>query len=162
MTKYEKTRTPPHARAGGKTGPVPPSPARRRFDAGKPVCERRGRNLEAFSIPTQLPAEVRAAIDRLPQGVEPDRHPRRKDLRRLPLVTIDGATARDFDDAVFAEPRGNGWRLVVAIADVAHYVEAGQALDQEAWRRGTSVYLPDRVIPSCPRRWRIIFCSCAR
>ena len=115
--------------------------------------------LEAFSIPTQWPAEVRAAIDRLPQRVEPDRHPRRKDLRRLPLVTIDGETARDFDDAVFAEPRGNGWRLVVAIADVAHYVEAGKALDQEAWRRGTSVYLPDRVVPMLPEALSNHLCS---
>ena len=98
-------------------------------------------------------------MSRLPQRIDPDRFPQRKDLRRLPLVTIDGETARDFDDAVFAEAGGNGWRLVVAIADVAHYVEAGTALDDEAWKRGTSVYLPDRVVPMLPEALSNHLCS---
>ena len=83
----------------------------------------------------------------------------RTDLRGLPLVTIDGITARDFDDAVFCERRGENWRLVVAIADVAWYVRPGSALDQEARRRGTSVYFPDRVVPMLPEALSNGLCS---
>lgn len=84
----------------------------------------------------------------------------RRDLRDLPLVTIDGADARDFDDAVFAEPRPRGgWRLVVAIADVAHYVAPGSALDRDARERGNSVYLPDRVVPMLPQALSNGICS---
>ncbi len=71
-------------------------------------------------------------------------------MRKLPLVTIDGETARDFDDAVYCEPRGKGFRLIVAIADVSHYVAHGDALDREALNRGNSVYFPRRVIPMLP------------
>lgn len=79
----------------------------------------------------------------------------REDLRSVPLVTIDGNDSRDFDDAVWAEPdpdpkNKGGWHIIVAIADVAHYVRPGSALDQEAYSRGTSVYFPDRVIPMLP------------
>jgi ribonuclease R len=72
------------------------------------------------------------------------------DLRKTPLLTIDGADARDFDDAVYCEPKKNGWRLLVAIADVSAYVEKGTALDNEAVERGTSVYFPNNVIPMLP------------
>ena len=76
---------------------------------------------------------------------------KREDLRKVPLVTIDGADARDFDDAVFAEKQDNGeYHLIVAIADVAHYVRYGSALDKEAVKRGNSTYFPDRVVPMLP------------
>lgn len=74
----------------------------------------------------------------------------RLDVRDIPFVTIDGANARDFDDAIWAAPDGDGFRLLVAIADVAHYVTPDSALDREARRRGNSIYLPDRVIPMLP------------
>jgi len=83
----------------------------------------------------------------------------RTDLRDIPLVTIDGADARDFDDAVFAEPTKDGFHLVVAIADVAHYVKPDSALDHDAYTRGNSVYFPDRVIPMLPERLSNGLCS---
>ena len=83
----------------------------------------------------------------------------RRDLRDLPLVTIDGEDARDFDDAVYCEPRGNDWRLLVAIADVSHYVGAGSALDEAARERGNSVYFPRRVIPMLPEILSNELCS---
>ncbi len=84
---------------------------------------------------------------------------RRTDLRDIPLVTIDGEDARDFDDAVYAEPDGTGFRLIVAIADVAHYVRPGSALDHAAWSRGNSVYFPDRVVPMLPEPLSNGWCS---
>jgi ribonuclease R len=84
---------------------------------------------------------------------------RRTDLRDLPLVTIDGEDARDFDDAVFAEATASGFRLVVAIADVAHYVRPGAALDHAARSRGNSVYFPDRVVPMLPEALSNHWCS---
>ncbi len=83
----------------------------------------------------------------------------REDLRALPLITIDGADARDFDDAVFAESIGDGFRLIVAIADVAHYVRPGSALDHAARLRGNSVYFPDRVVPMLPEALSNGWCS---
>ncbi len=83
----------------------------------------------------------------------------RRDLRDLPLVTIDGETARDFDDAVYCEPQGKGFRLVVAIADVSHYVEHGDALDHTGRQRGNSVYFPRRVIPMLPEALSNGICS---
>src|SRR5690606_35822686 len=81
------------------------------------------------------------------------------DLRGVPLVTIDGEDARDFDDAVYCEPAANGWRLLVAIADVAHYVQPGTALDAEASKRATSVYFPRSVVPMLPEQLSNGLCS---
>src|SRR5690606_9997597 len=74
----------------------------------------------------------------------------RRDIRKLPLVTIDGEDARDFDDAVFCEQDGKGFRLIVAIADVSHYVRPGTPLDEHAELRATSVYFPGFVVPMLP------------
>lgn len=112
----------------------------------------------------QLPIEFpQAALDQaraFGDEIDPDIASRRKDLRELPLITIDGADARDFDDAVYAEARADGgFRLIVAIADVAEYVQPGSALDDEAQLRGTSVYFPDRVIPMLPEALSNGLCS---
>nr|WP_228530883.1 MULTISPECIES: ribonuclease R [Myxococcaceae] len=109
----------------------------------------------------EFPSEVMDEADRVPLKVSEAeaRGEDRRDLRKLPLITIDGEDARDFDDAVYAEPRGDGWRLVVAIADVTHYVRERTPLDVEALHRATSVYLPDRVLPMLPERLSNGICS---
>ncbi|HUL65957.1 MAG TPA: ribonuclease R [Burkholderiaceae bacterium] len=115
-----------------------------------------------FSVPHEFPAEVLADAARLPDSVSPKDRKGRVDLRDIPLVTIDGEDARDFDDAVYCEPIGPGrrkWRLIVAIADVDHYVGTGAALDAEAQRRSTSVYFPRRVIPMLPEKLSNGLCS---
>ncbi|RYG08318.1 MAG: VacB/RNase II family 3'-5' exoribonuclease, partial [Burkholderiales bacterium] len=99
----------------------------------------------------------------LPDKVRPQDKKHRVDLTDVPLVTIDGEDARDFDDAVYCEPakvgRGKGWRLLVAIADVSHYVETGSAIDIDAYDRATSVYFPRRVIPMLPEKLSNGLCS---
>lgn len=115
--------------------------------------------LEMFGLPTHWPADVRRAAHEWGDEVRAADHGDRVDLRSMPLVTIDGADARDFDDAVYAEPAGSGWRLVVAIADVSHYVRPHDALDLEAGRRGTSAYFPDRVVPMLPEQLSNGLCS---
>jgi ribonuclease R len=115
--------------------------------------------VRTFGIPHQWPDEVRSAAAAFGSKLRPrDKH-QREDLRKLPLVTIDGADARDFDDAVYAERTRKGWRLVVAIADVSHYVKPGSPLDEEARRRGTSVYFPRRVVPMLPEALSNGLCS---
>ena len=106
-------------------------------------------------IPDEFPADALAEAER----AGPATLDGREDLRAIPLVTIDGEDARDFDDAVWAEPEGDGFRLIVAIADVAHYVRPGSALDQEARHRGNSVYFPDRVVPMLPEALSNGWCS---
>ena len=103
------------------------------------------------------PASVRTHADKI--AASPALSGGREDLRALPLVTIDGASARDFDDAVFAEPQGGGWRVIVAIADVSHYVRAGDPLDREAAQRGVSVYFPGSVLPMLPEALSNDLCS---
>ncbi|MCY3859143.1 MAG: VacB/RNase II family 3'-5' exoribonuclease [Gammaproteobacteria bacterium] len=119
-----------------------------------------------------LAIEVALALQDVPQtwpkGVNTQNVPaqvdekslsQRVDLRGLPFVTVDGADARDFDDAVYCESNADGWRLTVAIADVAHYVEVGGDLDVEASKRGTSVYLPGKVVPMLPQALSTGICS---
>lgn len=113
----------------------------------------------AHGIPSEWPEAVVDAAQRLPAYVSSRAKRNREDLRKLPLVTIDGADAKDFDDAVYAEPHAEGWKLIVAIADVSHYVELDTALDQEAQLRGTSVYFPDRVVPMLPEELSNGLCS---
>ncbi|MCG8392347.1 MAG: ribonuclease R, partial [Pseudomonadales bacterium] len=116
--------------------------------------------LRRFEIPHVWPEGVEAAAEKFGDSVPHKAKAHRVDLRDLPLVTIDDETARDFDDAVYVErrPRG-GWRLIVAIADVSHYVHPGSALDQEAAKRGNSVYFPNRVVPMLPEALSNGLCS---
>ncbi len=106
--------------------------------------------LRKHDLPHVFPHAVEKACAGFAAEVTAREAEGREDLRKLPLVTIDGETAKDFDDAVYCEPRGKGYRLVVAIADVSHYVAHGDALDAEARSRGNSVYFPRRVIPMLP------------
>lgn len=106
--------------------------------------------LRSHDIPHVWPDEVTAQADGYGAKVREEDIPGRKDVRTLPLMTIDGSDARDFDDAVYAERTDKGFRLLVAIADVASYVQPGSALDKEATNRGTSVYFPGQVVPMLP------------
>jgi len=106
--------------------------------------------LRKHDLPHEFSKEVEKLGAKFPSGVTEKDVSGRVDLRGLPLVTIDGETAKDFDDAVFCEQRGKGFKLWVAIADVSHYVRDGDALDREARLRGNSVYFPRRVIPMLP------------
>ncbi len=116
--------------------------------------------LAARDLPTEFEAETLAEAAALPEDPSPADWVGRPELFDLPVFTIDGADAKDFDDAVSLEPLAGGkWRLGVHIADVAHYVTRGSALDREAVRRGTSVYLPGRVIPMLPPRLSDQLCS---
>jgi ribonuclease R len=115
--------------------------------------------LRKHELPFEFSGGALAEAAALPDALDPGQWEGRTDLRTLPLVTIDGETARDFDDAVFAERQGHGWRLVVAIADVSHYVQPGTVLDREARERGNSVYFPRRVIPMLPEKLSNGLCS---
>jgi len=120
-----------------------------------------------YEVPHQFSPETLAQAAALPDRIRPADRRNRIDLTDVPLVTIDGEDARDFDDAVYCEPykRGRGksafegWRLVVAIADVSHYVKPGEALDADAYERATSVYFPRRVIPMLPEKLSNGLCS---
>ena len=111
------------------------------------------------SIPYEFSDEVVAQAEAFGESVKDKDKKGRLDLRDLPLVTIDGEDARDFDDAVYCEPRNEGWKLIVAIADVAHYVDIGSVLDEQAYERATSVYFPGRVVPMLPEALSNGLCS---
>ena len=115
--------------------------------------------LRKHALPYEFGEAVQAQARKLPNAVQAKDIAGRRDLRQLPLVTIDGETARDFDDAVLCEPQGKGFRLWVAIADVSHYVDQGSALDLDARERGNSVYFPRRVIPMLPEELSNGLCS---
>ena len=106
--------------------------------------------IRSHDVPEEWPAAVKKESAVFGKDVPARAKRGREDLRELPLVTIDGADARDFDDAVYCEATAGGWRLLVAIADVSHYVHPETALDKEAFERGNSVYFPERVIPMLP------------
>ena len=120
-----------------------------------------------YEVPHRFSPEAIAQAAALPDRLRPADRRHRVDLTDVPLVTIDGEDARDFDDAVYCEPlkqgRGknafDGWRLVVAIADVSHYVKPGEPLDRDAYERATSVYFPRRVIPMLPEKLSNGLCS---
>ena len=116
-----------------------------------------------YGVPHEFSDEAMALARTLPDAVRPADKAHRVDLTDIALVTIDGEDARDFDDAVYCEPakvgRGKGWRLLVAIADVSHYVETGSAIDIDAYDRATSVYFPRRVIPMLPEKLSNGLCS---
>ncbi len=115
--------------------------------------------LRKHELPFEFSRAAKAQAARIPDAVREKDSAGREDIRALALVTIDGETARDFDDAVYAERVGKGWRLLVAIADVSHYVTAQSALDADAYERGNSVYFPRRVIPMLPEKLSNGLCS---
>lgn len=115
--------------------------------------------IASHGIPVEWPEAVIEEAGRHGEAVPESAKQGRWDLRGTPLVTIDGVTARDFDDAVYCEKRGANWRLLVAIADVSWYVRPGTALDREARKRGNSVYFPDRAIPMLPEALSNGLCS---
>jgi ribonuclease R len=115
--------------------------------------------LRKHSLPFEFSEKARAQAAKIAPTVRKQDLAGRVDLRDMPLVTIDGETARDFDDAVWAEKSGRGFRLVVVIADVSHYVRPGDPLDEDARERGTSVYFPRRVIPMLPEKLSNGLCS---
>jgi len=155
---------PPRLRAKAKNGQmvmvqIIEQPSRRSQPVGK-VVEVLGDHMapgmeidvaiRSYGLPMEWSEAVQRAIAKYKDEIPKKEIKKRIDLRDVPLVTIDGEDARDFDDAVFCERYGKGWRLLVAIADVSHYVQPETALDKEAYERGTSVYFPDRVIPMLP------------
>ncbi|MEO8485577.1 MAG: ribonuclease R [Betaproteobacteria bacterium] len=115
--------------------------------------------LRKHALPFEFSKAALAQAKTLPDRVQDSERAGRVDLTGLPLVTIDGETAKDFDDAVWCERKGKGYRLIVAIADVSHYVRDGDAIDQDARERATSVYFPRRVIPMLPEALSNELCS---
>jgi ribonuclease R len=140
-------------------GATPQARVVKRLDPEKPVelaCESA---IARFGLPQEFSPEAVREAESYGKEVDASEAARRVDLRGLPLVTIDGADAKDFDDAVYAEPHAKGFRLIVAIADVSYYVRRGTALDASARERGTSVYFPTRVIPMLPFALSNVLCS---
>jgi ribonuclease R len=146
-------------RAGGAGAPQ--ARIERRLDPDRPVELATETAIARFDLPHEFPAQALREAHAWGDEVNARDIAGREDLRELPLVTIDGETARDFDDAVYAQPHPEGFRLIVAIADVSHYVRPGTALDAEALARGTSVYFPTRVLPMLPTALSDHLCSLA-
>ena len=115
--------------------------------------------IRKHDIPHVFPSAVEKQLKKWAEDVPEEAKRGRVDLRDLPLVTIDGEDARDFDDAVFCQKQGKGWKLWVAIADVSYYVRPKSALDTEAYNRGNSVYFPNRVVPMLPEKLSNGLCS---
>ncbi|TLY50653.1 MAG: ribonuclease R, partial [Gammaproteobacteria bacterium] len=133
----------------------------KRLDPDRPVELATESAIARFDLPHEFPAAALREAQAHGEQVDTREANARVDLRELPLVTIDGEDARDFDDAVYAEPHPGGLRLIVAIADVSHYVRPGSAVDTEAQTRGTSVYFPSRVLPMLPTALSDHLCSLA-
>ena len=171
---HQDVLIPPDARNGARAGQIVVAeitdpPTQQRGPIGRIVSvlgERLQPSLivemaiESHGLPHAWPVDVTRAAEAVEPRVTRAECEGRVDLRKLPLVTIDGADSRDFDDAVYAEPvRGGGFRLIVAIADVSHYVQPETALDDEAFKRGTSVYFPGFVVPMLPETLSNGICS---
>jgi ribonuclease R len=155
VTRYAGAAGDPNARHGA----TPQARITRRLDPEQPVelaCEAA---IARFDLPREFSPEAVHEAQAYGSSVDPGEAAQRIDLRGVPLVTIDGEDAKDFDDAVYAEPHPKGFRLIVAIADVSYYVRRGTALDASARERGTSVYFPTRVIPMLPFELSNVLCS---
>lgn len=114
--------------------------------------------IRQFNLPTDFPEDVMKQTESVPSVIDPEEAKKREDLRDVTMVTIDGEDAKDLDDAVSVEVLENGnYKLGVYIADVSHYVTENSPLDKEAYKRGTSVYLVDRVIPMLPHKLSMVF-----
>ncbi|WP_395788512.1 ribonuclease R [Aquimonas sp.] len=170
---HQEILIPPTARGDARTGQIvvceiTQAPSSNRLPLGK-ILTTLGEFLtpslavemaiHGHDIPHVWPQEVLEQAAVVPIEVGEAERGVRIDLRETPLVTIDGETARDFDDAVYCEATGNGFRLVVAIADVSYYVRPGTALDDEAQKRATSVYFPGFVVPMLPETLSNGICS---
>jgi ribonuclease R len=132
-----------------------------RLDPERPLEMACSTAVARFNLPVGFSGEALQEAEAYGERIDPSQARGRVDLRDMPLVTIDGEDARDFDDAVYAEPHPKGFRLVVAIADVSHYVRPGTPLDRDARERGTSVYFPNRVLPMLPTALSNDLCSLA-
>jgi ribonuclease R len=133
----------------------------KRLDPDRPVELATESAIARFDLLYEFPATALREAQAYGDSVDPKEAANRVDLRNVPLVTIDGESARDFDDAVYAEPHSQGYRVIVAIADVSHYVRPGTTLDDAARERGTSVYFPTRVLPMLPTALSDHLCSLA-
>jgi ribonuclease R len=151
------------ARITKHAGPSSGAQARieKRLDPDRPVELATESAIARFELPHEFPSSALREAQAYGDRIDPKEAEGRTDLRPLPLVTIDGENARDFDDAVYAEPHEQGFRLIVAIADVSYYVRPGTTLDDAAIERGTSVYFPTRVLPMLPTALSDHLCSLA-
>jgi ribonuclease R len=149
ITRHAKDNAPPQARV------------QQRLDPDRPVELSTESAIAKFELPHEFPAAALREAAAFGDKVDPAEVANRVDIRDLPLVTIDGDDAKDFDDAVYAERHASGFRVLVAIADVSHYVRPGTALDAGAVERGTSVYFPTRVVPMLPHALSDHLCSLA-